>query len=71
MISDEVAANGLTALSVAAVMLIEDAVDELATTATDWRDGRCLAASLAALGADLSALGEAAAVLGRRRGDDA
>ncbi len=56
MISDEVANDRLAALGVAAVMLLEDAVDGLATTSTDTSAGRRLAANLAALGADLSAL---------------
>lgn len=67
MVSDEVAGDGLAAISVAAAMLIEGAVDEFTTTATDTTAGRRLAANLAALGADLSALGAAAAIFARHR----
>lgn len=67
MISDEVARDGLAALGVAAVMLIEDAAEELTTVATDARAGRRVAAALTALGTDISALAAAAAVFARHR----
>lgn len=69
MISKEVADDGLAALSVTAATLIEDAVEGLVTTATDVRASLALATNLAALGAELSALGAAAAVLARHRDD--
>ncbi len=69
MISDEVARNGLAALSVAAVMLVEDASEGLTTSATDATAGMRFADDLAALGSDLAALAAAAAVLTRRRFD--
>ena len=71
MISSEVATNGLAALSVAAVMLIEDVGDGLMTVPSDAIAEIHLAATLAALGADLSALGAAAVVLARHRSEDA
>ena len=71
MISSEVATNGLAALSVAAVMLIEDVGDGLVTVPSDAIAENHLAATLAALGADLSALGAAAVVLARHRSEDA
>lgn len=71
MISGKVARDGLAALSVAAVMLIEDAVDGLTTAATDPGAGRRLAAALTELGADLSALVAAATVFARHPSDDA
>lgn len=67
MISDEVARNGLAALSAAAVMLMEDVGEGLTIVQTDITRGDDLAAALVALGADLSALGAAVAVLARRR----
>ena len=70
MISDEVAREGLAALSVAAVMLIEDAIDGLTTGASDSTVGMRFAFDLATLGSDLGALAAAAAVLTRRRVDD-
>ena len=70
MISGEVATSGLSALSVAAVMLMEDAADGLMDTSTDLATGVRLAATLAALGADLSAIAATAAVLDRHRGDN-
>ena len=70
MISDEVAREGLAALSVAAVMLIEDELDLLTTVQTDVSAGCRVAASLTVLSADLSALAAAAEVLVRRRSED-
>ena len=67
MISDEVAREGLATLSIAAVMLIEDELDLLTTVQTDVPAGCRVAASLTALGSDLSALAAAAEVLVRRR----
>ena len=57
-------------MSVAAVMLIEDASDGLTTGATDSTAGMRFALDLATLGCDLGALAAAAAVLARRRVDD-
>ena len=71
MISDEVANDGLAALSVAALMLIEDAADGLATAPTGSAAEYRFAATLAVVGADLSALAAAATVLIRHRGSDA
>ena len=66
MITDEVATNGLAALSVAAVMLIEDAIDVLSVPITTLNAGDRQGA-LAALGADLTALAAATSVLARHR----
>ena len=67
MISDEVADNGLEALSVAAVMLMEDVGEGLIMIQPDIEVGGDLGTALVALAADLSALGEAATVLARHR----
>lgn len=67
MISDKVARDGLAALSVAAVILIEDEVERLTIAQTDVMAGRGLATSLIALGSDISVLGAAALVLVRNR----
>lgn len=71
MISNEVATNGLAVLSVAAAMLIEDVGDGLVTVPNGAIAENHLAATLAALGADLSALGAAAIVLARHRSENA
>ena len=52
-------------------MLIEDVGDGLMTVPSDAIAENHLAATLAALGADLSALGAAAVVLARHRSEDA
>lgn len=69
IISNEVATNGLAALSVAAIMLIENVGDGLVTVPTGAVAENHLATTLAALGADLSALAAAATVLIRYRSD--
>ena len=67
----QAATNGLAALGVAAIMLIEDVGDGLVTVPADVVAEERLAATLAALGAYLSALAAAAAVLTRHRRDEA
>jgi type II secretory pathway component PulJ len=63
MIDDEVACKALALLGTAAVMLIEDAHPLLATSPRTTKAAAELAAAIAALGADLTASGAAAAVL--------
>jgi hypothetical protein len=69
MIDDEVARETLALLGTAAVMLVEDLHPLLATPPKTAQAGAELATTMARLGADLSALGAAAAVLARRAAD--
>ena len=65
MIDEELAREAIGLLGTAAAMLIEDAHGGLVALPTDASSGAALATLLGRLGADLSALGAAAAVLAR------
>ena len=71
MISDEVRQAGLTALTVAAAMLVEDAHEALIVPPQDQEFGQVLAVLLGRLGDDLTALANAAVVYSRRDQDQA
>ena len=63
MIDEELAREAIGLLGTAAAMLIEDAHLQLVTTPTDIEEAKALASVLQRLGADLTALGGAAAVM--------
>jgi hypothetical protein len=65
MIDEQLAQEGLGMLGTVAAMLIEDAHDMLVTVPGDAEAARLIAERLALLGAELTALGGAAAVLTR------
>lgn len=65
MVDEELARDGVGMLGTAAAMLAEDAHDFLVTVPPDAEAARIVAERLALLGADLTALGGAAAVLTR------
>lgn len=66
MINEELAQEAIGLLGTCAAMLIEDAHLQLATTPSDIEAATVLASTLQRLGAELQALGAAAAVLARR-----
>lgn len=66
MIDEELAREAVGLLGTASAMLIEDAHGQLVTIPPDVDAARALAVTLHQLGADLLALGAAAAVLVRR-----
>ena len=66
MIDEELARSAIGQLATAAAMLLEDAHLELVTSPFDIDTARAVAATLQRVGADVDALGAAAAVLGRR-----
>lgn len=69
MIDEELARETIGLLGTAAAMLMEDAHLELVTTPANVDAAGALAATLQRLGADLNALGAAAAVLARELGE--
>ena len=66
MIDEELAREAVALLGTAAAMLVEDAHGLLVARPADAVKARALAAALERLGADLSALGGAGAVLVRQ-----
>ena len=66
MIDEELAREAIGLLGTAAAMLIEDGHLELLTTPTDIDAARDIAATLQRIGADVNALGAAAAVVAQR-----
>ncbi len=65
MVDEYLAREAIDLLGTAAAMLIEDAHDALVMRPTDAASAAALAAMLGRLGADLHALGTAAAILAR------
>lgn len=66
MVDEELARSAIGQMGTAAAMLMEDAHLELVTTPSDIDAARAVAATLQRVGADVDALGAAAAVLARR-----
>ena len=66
MIDEELARSAIGQLATAAAMLLEDAHLKLVTTPRDLDEARAVAAALQRVGADVDALGTAAAVLAHR-----